>query len=49
MEEMDSLNFLIRVQGELKRYRELADRSSDRKLPRTFTALPMKWSSGFGR
>jgi hypothetical protein len=32
MEEIDPLNFLIRVQGELKRCRELADRSSDRKF-----------------
>jgi hypothetical protein len=32
MEEIDPLKFLIRVQGELKRCRELADRSSDRKF-----------------
>ena len=32
MEEIDSLNFLIRVQGEIKRCRELADRSFDRKF-----------------
>jgi hypothetical protein len=32
MEQIDSLNFLIRVQGEIKRCRELADRSSDRKF-----------------
>jgi hypothetical protein len=32
MEEIGSLDFLIRVQGEIKRCRDLADRSSDRKL-----------------
>ena len=31
MEEIDSLNFLIRVQREIKRCRELADQSSDRR------------------
>jgi hypothetical protein len=29
MEEIDALNFLIRVQGEIKRCRELAAQSSD--------------------
>jgi DNA-binding phage protein len=32
MEEADSLDFLIGVQGEIKRCRELADLASDRKL-----------------
>ena len=32
MEETDSLDFLIGVQGEIKCCRELADRASDRKL-----------------
>jgi hypothetical protein len=41
-------DFLIGVQGEIKRCRELADRASDRKLAASFTVSPMKWSSGFG-
>jgi hypothetical protein len=32
MEELDSLDLLIRVQGEIKRCRELADQSSDREF-----------------
>jgi hypothetical protein len=32
MEETDSLDFLIGVQGEIKRCRELADLASDGKL-----------------
>jgi hypothetical protein len=32
MEEIDSLDFLIRVQGEIKRCRELAAEASDKKL-----------------
>jgi hypothetical protein len=46
MEEIDSdsLDFLIGVQGEIKRCRELAAQASDKN----FTASRMTWSSGFG-
>jgi hypothetical protein len=48
MEEIDSLDFLIRVQGEIKRVATWLIDLPIASFPRIFTALPIKWSSGFG-